>query len=189
MALKAADVEAWLNDNVDWLRDYIRRHQSALQPGDTRSRHTVPTTLCRRRGESIPWHSLGTGTVDVTLPASSSVTSSLRHQQRVRDDVTAARVSVDAAPSAAEPGDVHTASAAAAASSRHHPHPRHHHHHSVRRQLFAKSRLRPGHNQLVTSTTTSATSGALSDNTSSASFDWFVLPHSHTHAHTHTHTP
>ena len=91
-SLTAADVELWLNDNVDWLRDYLQRHHSILD--DTQSRHTVPAQS-RCDSTPSPWHSRShTTAVDEASVTSaiSHMTSSTHQQQQVRHDVTVAEL-------------------------------------------------------------------------------------------------
>ena len=55
-SLTAADVEMWLDDNVDWLCDYLQRRRSILRRTASLSRYTVPTQ-CRSESTLSPWHS------------------------------------------------------------------------------------------------------------------------------------
>jgi len=164
-SLTPADVEVWLNDNVDWLRDYLQRHQSILGDHSTpQSRHTVST---QSRAESTPssWHSrTHTFAVDEAPVTSttSRITSSTHHHLQVRDDVTVAELTSPRCVNVPiDNGD--GAERRPSAVSTQYDSKRH------LRRHFAKSRMRVTDNQF--------------SNKTSASFDWFV-PHTHTHTHT-----
>jgi len=129
--LRAADVEAWLNDNVDWLRDYLRRHRSILAD---QSRHTVPI-LSRGESTPSPWHS--------RTAVTSSTTCHQQHQQQ-RDDVTV----TSRADGTAERASSQRHTDTLPTDTPTHLYPASLERHSVdsskrhvRRQLFAKSRL------------------------------------------------
>ena len=186
-SLTAADVELWLNDNVDWLRDYLQRHHSTLD--DTQSRHTVPAQS-RCDSTPSPWHSRShTTAVDEAsvTSATSHMTSSTHQQQQVRHDVTVAEltsppranllivtsdaVERTASDSSALPTQRYTPSHLYNTSSQVYTSLSHVQTDSKRhlRRHFAKSRMRVTDGQFCND---------LTSDKSSASFDWFV-PHTH----------
>jgi len=79
--LTSSEVELWLDDNVDWLCDYLQRHKSILAPTpESQSRHTVPTQC--RHDESTP--SVVRSTTHGTVPSS--------HQRSIQRGVTMATI-------------------------------------------------------------------------------------------------
>ena len=80
--LTSSEVELWLDDNVDWLCDYLQRHKSILAPTpESQSRHTVPTQC--RHDESTP--SVVRSTTHGTVPSS-------HHQRSIQRGVTMATI-------------------------------------------------------------------------------------------------
>ena len=86
-SVTSSDVERWLDDNVDWLCDYLQRRQLVLGRTAAQSRHTVPTP-CRSESTHSPWHSrTRTSAVAVcknvtTTSTTTCVTSSPHHHQQ-----------------------------------------------------------------------------------------------------------
>jgi len=87
-SLMPADVESWLDDNVEWLCDYLQRRKSILRRTASLSRHTLPTQ-CRSESTLSAWHSRKhTISVDavceqtVMTSSTSHITSSPHHYHR-----------------------------------------------------------------------------------------------------------
>jgi len=81
-SLTPQDVEVWLDDNVDWLCDYLRRRQSTLDDRwATQSRHgVVPAQFRNESTLRSPWHSRShSAASEQVLVTSSRITSPSRH--------------------------------------------------------------------------------------------------------------
>lgn len=168
-ALTPSDVETWLDDNSDWLCDYLQRRKSVLgPPSSTQSLQTVPAQSHTIAVNSVCEH------VPVTSAAPRATPSShqqhQQHQQLVQRVVTIPTRSPDytaACPNvfimnSESPGrrsssaslfpSLDTTSLTQTNSKRH------------LRRHFARSRMRMTEDPF----------SGLTSETSSASFDWFV---------------
>jgi len=181
--LSSSDVETWLNDNEDWLCDYLQRHKSVL--GRTAS-HTVPTQ-CRGESTLSPWHSR-TQTIAVDTLCQNVISSSSSHQhhqqqQQIQRGVTMPTRSADYKATLPSPNvfimtsdsndrrraSCFTPSFSTTLDASSHTNSKRH-----LRRHFANSRARITDNNNHFSPAAAAT--LTSETSSSASFDWFVSP-------------
>ena len=186
-SLTPADVEVWLDDNVDWLCDYLQRRKSILRRTASLSRHTVPAQ-CRSESTLSPWHSR-THTISVEAmcdqtamtSSTSRMTSSphhyhrYQHQQQVQRGVTLPTRTTDhTTPSSTPSSNLFIVTAENTERPSSSPSllltadttPQNHSANSKKhlRRHFARSKLHMTQDEFA----------ALTNETSSASFDWFV---------------
>jgi len=165
-SLTPADVELWLDDNADWLRDYLQRRRSITGRPASQSRHTVPI-----QSPLSAWHSrTHSVAVDTVSESSTSRTVSPsghhhhHHHHQVQRGVT---MPTRGSPDFITPSP-HLVVVTSDSVERRSPSDATTHIRSNSkkhlRQHFARSRIRLTDDQF----------GVLSSETSSASFDWFV---------------
>jgi len=169
-SLTAGDVETWLDDNVDWLCDYLQRRKSIVgcQSPASQSRHTVPAQ-CRDEPALSAWHSR-TQTIEVdavsenvslksTTPRTTSSSRHLRHQpHQVQRGATLPSSDLFTTPPDSKERRSSLMTTSETSANTHNNSKKH------LRRHFARSRMQITEDEF----------SVLGSEASSASFDWFV---------------